>query len=489
MKQLYMNNRSSKIFGNIIPQNIIKQGINQNKKFLKKFGNDSSIQYFFKTEKNETLYEFIGVENLKLSETNEISNDKKYIIVGNIRMGYGHYRISVALASYAKALGYTPLWLDLNSFSETTTTKIISHLNSLYSLGSRLSQKYKLFDKLYWEPLNSEGFRKLTYNSKDQKMTELMAGLHNNLPKNFPYIATHVWPAQAAVHAGFEKVVNIIPDNWPMALHLAEGSIHCTQGYSAYLGYRTLNGFDKKILKPIPKNQIFNTGHFIDYELTSNLELDTQKRLDRLANDKPLRILITVGGAGAQHEFIAEIINNSLQLVENKKIAFYINVGDHKNFLSFLKSRIPELETKAKFYINNWQETKKISENAINNDIEGIHIFQNDEIFEAVYTTNLLMRSTDVMVTKPSELAFYPVPKLLIKRVGGHEAWGAIRSAELGDGTIECQTIPTALNILSLMINDKDILFLMNEQILKNNKIGIYNGAKNAVEIATTNFI
>ena len=108
-------------------------------------------------------------------------------------MGYGHYRISVALASYAKALGYTPLWLDLNSFPETTTTKIISHLNGLYSLGSRLSQKYKLFDKLYWEPLNSEGFRKLTYNSKDQKMTELMAGLHKNLPKDIPYIATHVW--------------------------------------------------------------------------------------------------------------------------------------------------------------------------------------------------------------------------------------------------------------------------------------------------------
>lgn len=480
-----MKDRSSKIFGNIIPQNIINQGINQNKKFLKKFGDDRSKEYFFKTEINETLNEFIGVENLKLSETNQIKADKKQVIVGNIRMGYGHYRISVALASYAKALGYTPLWLDLNSFLETTTTKIISHLNKLYSLGSRLSQKYKIFDKFYWEPLNSEGFRKLSYNSKDQKMTELMSGLHNNLPKNIPYIATHVWPAQAAVHSGFEKVVNIVPDNWPMALHLAEGSIHCTQGFSAFLGYRTLNGFDKKILNPIPKDQIVNTGHFIDYELTSNLEQDTQMRLKRINEGKPLRILITVGGAGAQHEFISEIINKSLQLVDNNKIAFYINVGDHKDFLSFLKLTVTQLDSKAKYYINNWQETKTFTENAINNDIEGIHVFQNDNIFEAVYTTNLLMRSTDVMVTKPSELAFYPVPKLLIKRVGGHEAWGAIHSAELGDGTFECQTIPTALNILNLMINQQDILTLMNEQILKNHKIGIYDGAKNAIEIAT----
>ncbi len=45
----------------------------------------------------------------------------------------------------------------------------------------------------------------------------------------------------------------------------------------------------------------------------------------------------------------------------------------------------------------------------------------------------------NVLVTKPSELAFYPVPKLFIKRVGGHEQWGAIHSAEIGDGTLECR--------------------------------------------------
>ena len=49
----------------------------------------------------------------------------------------------------------------------------------------------------------------------------------------------------------------------------------------------------------------------------------------------------------------------------------------------------------------------------------GIHAFAHKNIFEAVYCTNLLMRSCDVIVTKPSELAFYPVPKLFIKRVIG----------------------------------------------------------------------
>ena len=150
-------------------------------------------------------------------------------------------------------MGYEPVWLDLNSFQGSTCTGIISGQNDLYSMGSRLSQKSKLFNKLYWEPLNSEGFRKLSYNAKDQASAELMANLLRTLPKDKPYVATHVWPAQAAIHAGFTKVVNAIPDNWPMALHLAEGATHTIQTQSAWLGYKALRGMDKKrSLKPMP---------------------------------------------------------------------------------------------------------------------------------------------------------------------------------------------------------------------------------------------
>lgn len=84
-------------------------------------------------------------------------------------MGFGHYRISMAMASAAKAMGYTPYWMDLNSYGETTCTKVIGAQNDLYSLGSRLS-KNPIFNKLVWEPMNYEGFRALSYNAADQKM-------------------------------------------------------------------------------------------------------------------------------------------------------------------------------------------------------------------------------------------------------------------------------------------------------------------------------
>ena len=94
------------------------------------------------------------------------------------------------------------------------------------------------------------------------------------------------------------------------------------------------------------------------------------------------------------------------------------------------------------------------------------------------------MRASDVLMTKPSELAFYPVPKLLIQHVGGHECWGAIRAAEVGDGTPECPSLEYAQFMIEQFIERKDLLTRMNEAIISNKKFGIYNGAYHAVELA-----
>jgi hypothetical protein len=115
----------------------------------------------------------------------------------------------------------------------------------------------------------------------------------------------------------------------------------------------------------------------------------------------------------------------------------------------------------------------------------GLHVFLYDNIFHAVYATNYLMRVVDVMITKPSELAFYPVPKIFHERVGGHEMWGAIRGAELGDGTVETRTIPQTLQAIDLLAQDRDLLEMYCGCIVKNKSIGIYDGAYRCVELAT----
>lgn len=478
--------RSKDIFGNKISNKIYNKAVRAKEKHIKKFGDDSSKVYHLSASENITLAPFIGIKNIVTTVGNESIDTDKGIIIGNIRMGFGHYRISMAIASAAYSMGYTPYWFDLNSYSETTGGKVIEHLNSLYSMGSRWSQRFPLFNKFYWEPLNSEGFRKLSYNAMDQKTSELMTPIFKELPKQMPFVATHVWPAQAAIHAGMKVVVNAIPDNWPMALHLAEGSIHTVQTTSAFLGYKTLKGMDgKNILKSIPDKQLYEVGHYIDHELVVNLEDDCKKRLTRIKNKKAKRILLTVGGAGAQKEIFAEIIQNLMQRVKDMKVVIYVNVGDHKGIWDGLCEEIPELSSMTQNYFNDWDKTCGFAETAINNDISGIHAFYNKDIFAAVYSSNLLMRSCDILITKPSELAFYPVPKLLIKRVGGHEAFGAVRAAEVGDGTIECETVGGTLQMLDLMLSSDEILTMICNNIVKANKIGIYNGAYKVVELAT----
>ncbi len=476
-----MSDRAKVIFGNEISEREYRKACKKKEKFIKKFGDDSKTVYRFKTVDNEVLSP-LGVRNLILTDDAETELNEKAVIVGNIRMGYGHYRISMAIASAAHFLGYEPLWLDMNSYPNSTATKLISYQNDLYSTGSRLSQKFSLFNKLVWEPLNSEGFRKLTYNSADQKNAELMVPLLGELPKNIPFLATHVWPAQAAVHAGFEKIVNVIPDNWPMALHLAEGSIHTVQTPSSYIGYKTLRGMDKKrILKPMPKGSISYVGHYVDHELVENIEKDCYDRLDRLKSGKPRRFLLSIGGAGAQQKLFEEIIKHLIPEIKKEKATLFVNVGDHDEVWESIASHIPEAGEIANKHADDWNEAISFLEGE---NMDGFHVFSNKDIFSAVYLTNLLMRKCDVLLTKPSELSFYPVPKIMIHRVGGHEAWGAVRAAEVGDGTYELEKTAEVLAMIDRFIDDGELLLSMCRNIKSAKDSGIYNGAYEAVKLA-----
>ena len=485
------------IFGNEIKASVYNKAVKNQKKFIRKFGDDRNTEYHLSLVDNEVLTPPFGCKTIVTDK--EATSDsfaeklpENPLIIGNIRMGFGHYRISMAMASAAKALGYTPLWFDLNSFPETTCTKIISYQNNLYSTGSRLSQKFKLFNKLVWEPINYEGFKKLSYNAGDQKTAELMTPLFRELPKETPFIATHVWPSQAAIHAGMTNVVNAIPDNWPMALHLSEGAIHTIQTYNSYWGYRMLNGFEgDKILNPMGDKDLIWTGHYIDHELVSNIETDCANRIARAKDGKPIRFLFTIGGAGAQGEFFASIIKTLLPYVKKNKACIYLNCGDYENVWTMLQKMIPEFadgSVPVKTHFNNWKEELDFANSAIEgletDSGSGVHAFCNKDIFGAVYITNLLMRACDILVTKPRELAFYPVPKLFIRRIGGHEMWGAIHSAELGDGTQECATPEYASAVVKMIMEQPSLIEGMCNCIIDQKKIGTYDGAYKAVKIA-----
>ena len=473
--------KSSVIFGNQIDQKTLNKAEKSKAGFIKKYGDDTNTVYHLAIREIPQIKE-IKIRNLELSDT-ELELPENPLVVGNIRMGFGHYRISMAIASCAQALGYNPLWFDLASF-DATGSKMIRHQNDLYSMGSRLSQKVGLFNKLYWEPLNSEGFRQITYNAGDQKNAELLVPLFRDFPKDIPYVATHVWPSQGAVHAGLTHVVNAIPDNWPMGLHLSEGAIHAVQTPFAYLGYKMLRGMAKTPLKPMPDEDLFMTGHYVDHELVDNVFKDCNARIKRAQSGKPVRFLLTVGGAGAGSDLYLALTSHLADYVKKGQASVIINFGDHLDMWEFIKQKMPGFEDRCTTFFDDYEGLCKWAADADGDLDPCICCVCNKDIFEAVYSTNLLMRKCDVLVTKPSELSFYPVPKLMMRHIGGHEVYGAIHAQEIGDSTFECEDAASLKEMTDVFINDRSILVEMSRRIMILKQQGVYDGGYKVVELA-----
>ena len=479
---------SKVIFGNRIEENVVSKAEKSKNKYIKKYGDDSGTEYKFGIEDVPAL-DNIGIKKLVFADE-AAPLEGNPLVVGNIRMGFGHYRISIAMASCAKALGYTPYWLDLAGF-DATGSKMIREQNDMYSLASRISQKSKAFNRFVWEPLNKEGFRQISYNAKDQKNSELLKPIVSALPKDVPYIATHVWPSQAAIHAGMTHVVNAIPDNWPMALHLSEGAIHTVQTPFAYLGYKMMNGFSKDKLKGIPEDSLKMVGRYVDHELLVNLEEDNALRIRRAEENAPMRFLMTVGGAGAGFDQFLSMLKHLIPLVRNGKAAVFINFGDHEDVYEKINRIITGVAVNR--FFDDYEELKGFVKSLRNRGRnrkykeKAVTLIYDPDIFKAVYATNLLMPESDVLITKPSELAYYPIPKLFMKHIGGHEVYGAVCSQEAGDGTFECDTNEAANNMIDRLIEDKDLFIHMCRRINDMKKNGDYNGAYECVKLAAGN--
>jgi hypothetical protein len=491
------------VYGNAITEGQTRAADKWKDMLAKKFNYDPNETYDLRVKDHPYGGDIFGLKEIVRDGGGEPLNKENGVIVSTIRMGFGHYRIAMAGVSAAKAMGFTPYWLDLLAIPGITTD-VINWCNTNYSKYSRISQRYPWFDKYVWESLTTGEpslpglnwlfnnwivtwpWRFLKTEVKDYKMSELFKNLYATLPADMPTLTSHMWNCMGAVSGGMTNVVDMMFDNWPMAFQLTEGAKHAVQSPSGYYGFRTMRGFDEtnKVMKPVPSDALHYVGHHVDHELVENIEHDCDARLRRMKSKEPRRFMVTMGGAGAQRELFKAIIEHAIPMVQKDKIALFINLGDHKNNWEWLQAELAQHKDMIHTHFT-WEDTKAFTDSIRETPASGLHVFLHDNTFHAVYATNYLMRVIDVMITKPSELAFYPVPKIFNARVGGHEMWGAIRGAEIGDSTVEVRTIPQTLQAIDLLAEEDDLLTMYCEHIVKNKSIGIYDGAYKCVELAT----
>jgi len=127
-----------------------------------------------------------------------------------------------------------------------------------------------------------------------------------------------------------------------------------------------------------------------------------------------VRILIPVGGAGAQKSFVTKFLESLGSQIRNKEVQIILNAGDHKHMKeSFLASIKKMGFKKDEFEIISSMEGVNAFADRLRSGSEpgkAITLFAFDDYFPAVAATDVLCRVTDVLACKPSELAFYPVP-------------------------------------------------------------------------------
>jgi hypothetical protein len=398
------------------------------------------------------------------------------VVVGTVRMGYGHHRMAYALYTWAIAKGEQAHLHDLLAF-DCKESIAIKDIDGLYSQMSRVSSEMGGLVEWVWGQITAAG--NITSLELSLQLAERYKNLMNNIPASLPYLSTYPLNGQVAAAAGTRRVVHLIPDNYPQYYLLVPGAINLVQSPASYMKFLEMG---------VPRDSLAVAGHWVSHKLSSQAISMSEQRMARSEKKLRKRYLMPIGGAGAQKSYLFGMLKSLKDKLNKKKLELWVNIGDHQGLFSELKEFLEQNQITSQIIeghtaMKSFCDARRL-DHYEDVDNPGLVIFHFPNHFEAFSATDILMEVTDVLVTKPSELAFFPIPKIFIRRVGDHEAASAFRSMELGEGTMECREVEHAVEMIRLFTDNDGIFVRMNECIIRNSREGIYDGARVAVEIA-----
>lgn len=411
------------------------------------------------------------------------------LVVGTVRMGFGHLRIAYATCSWGLAAARTRFsagvyFHDLLSIESAEAT-LIRDSDRLYRTSSKLATE--LGGPFEW----LHGVMTSSGDATSLRSTALIAArltpLVRDLPRGCAFVATHSLVALTVALANVtQQLVNLVIDNHPQWFVVSPRALNLVQGPRNYYGFLAKTG--------VVDNRLRLAGHWIPNDLVDHVAEDCARRERRRHRAAPLRVLIPIGGAGAQRAFITSLVAALAPAALAGRIKLVLNAGDHADIRDALIATLNAAGISNRGHIRDITEARALA--AALRDAEDSDTLDRDaseppvilmafeEYFGAVTATDVLARSVDILASKPSELAFYPVPKLMIRRVGDHEAYSANRANELGDGTAEVRTVPDAVRYLNVFNSHPDPLVAMNRAIVRNAQNAVYDGCKYAVNVA-----
>lgn len=139
---------------------------------------------------------------------------------------------------------------------------------------------------------------------------------------------------------------------------------------------------------------------------TVTAENDFEVRRTRLQTNSslPLTIMFPFSGAGAYSNVLAEMVKSILDELQEGTLRLVVSCGDNEEAL--------------------WNAENLFTNYGID-ELEYVEIIYDADLFNSFERFNLALKSSDVVVTKPSEMVFYAalgIPMIFLPPIGAHEA-------------------------------------------------------------------
>jgi Domain of unknown function (DUF6938) len=166
-----------------------------------------------------------------------------------------------------------------------------------------------------------------------------------------------------------------------------------------------IGGASMKILKEDVRSRLVNLDPTEKY--ISDYGPVIKKNFGKLpkSSGRPLTILFSVGGAGAQKEIGIELVKSLKDDIKNKKVKVVLSAGARRETMDYFTVELKRLGFKEPFD-------------------DGVEILWAIGLSDYFAKFNKVLRTTDVLWTKPSELSFYcalGIPIIIAPPIGSQE--------------------------------------------------------------------
>ncbi len=326
-------------------------------------------------------------------------------------MGFGHLRAAHNIASYSKS---PILRVDRKPYINGIDELVWKSSQSIHTYGSRDKESkgrffYNWFESLMAIPENgtppslgpSKFIRTMQKFGAGKELLKSLDGISPAL------LHTFYLPAMLTTYHGYRGQNFLLLCDTDF--HRVWAPVHADKANLNYC-VPIAQSADRLISYGVRKEKIFITGFPLPSADTGGrdlrlLERDFDVRKTRLASNStlPLTIMFPFSGAGAYSNVLADLVKSIIDELKDGKLRLIVSCGDNEHALKNAEN----------MFINYGIE-----------ELEYAEIMYDEDVFVAFDKFNSALKSTDVIMTKPSEMVFYAalgIPLIFLPPIGAHE--------------------------------------------------------------------